>query len=166
MTLIKWNNGTRSNGNSNSVVNPRSFFNSFNYPFESIRLFQNLMDDDLGITGNNIGKTTPAVNIYETADAISIEVAAPGMKKNDFSIVFNDNQLTIGYKKENETKNTEEKNTLRREYYFESFERVFNMPEIINGENISASYVDGILKIMLPKKEEAKKKPARQIEIS
>ncbi len=149
MTLVKWNNGTRSN-----------------YPFEAIKFFQNRMNDEFGILGNNIGKTTPAVNIFETTDAISIEVAAPGMKKNDFSIVFNDNQLTIGYKKENETKNSEEKNILRREYYFESFERVFNMPEIITGENISATYEDGILKVMVPKKEEAKKKPARQIEIS
>jgi len=173
MTLIKWNNGSRGNENSNSVFqtstpslfNPRTFFDAFSYPFESVRLLQNLMDDDLGITGSNIGKTLPAVNITESADALTIEVAAPGMKKKDFNIEFHDNQLRIGYKKENQTKEAEEKNVWRQEYRFESFERVFSIPETINGDNISAGYEDGILKIVAPKREEAKKKPARSIEI-
>jgi HSP20 family protein len=169
MALIKWNNGS-SNGNSDFRTSSpasirRSLFDAFNYPFESVRMLQNLMDEDLGISGNSIGKTVPAVNISETGDAIIIEVAAPGMKKNDFSIEFHDNQLRIGYKKENRSTEGNEKNVLRREYSFETFERVFSLPESINGENISASYQDGILKIAAPKKEEAKKKPARNIEV-
>ena len=166
MTLIKWSNGTKNNGTNSVFLKPRSIFDALNYPFDSVRMLQKLMDDDLGISGSNIGKTLPAVNIAETADALTIEVAAPGMKKKDFSIEFHDNQLRIGYKKENQPEPTEEKNVWRQEYRFESFERVFNIPDTINGDNISANYVDGILKIVAPKKEEAKKKPSRQIEIS
>lgn len=173
MTLIKWKNGTSGNGNLNTVFqnsNPalfgtRSLFDSFNYPFEGVRLFQNLLDDDLGISGNSIGKTLPAVNITESMDAITIEVAAPGLKKKDFNIELNENQLRIGYAHENQEKESEGKNVWRREYRFESFERVFTVPETVNGENITASYEDGILKIVAPKKEEAKKKPARSIMI-
>jgi HSP20 family protein len=169
MALIKWNNGS-SNGNSglrNSSPDyvRRSLIDAFNYPFESVRMLQNLMDEDLGISGNNIGKTIPAVNISESPDSFAIEVAAPGMRKNDFSIEFHDNHLRIGYKKENNTTEGNDKNVLRREYSFESFERLFSLPETVNGENISATYENGILKIAVPKKEEAKKKPARNIEV-
>lgn len=161
MTLIKWNNGSKSTPS----LNTRSFFDAFNYPFESVKLLHNLLDDDLGITGSNIGRTLPAINIADTADAITIDVAAPGMKKNNFGIEFNDNKLRISYKHESNKEANEQKNVWRREYHFESFERTFNLPETIDGEKISATYEDGILKISVPKKEEAKKKPARMIDV-
>lgn len=113
-----------------------------------------------------MGKTLPAVNISETNDAITIEVAAPVMKKKDFSVELNDNQLCISYKKEMRHNDQDEnKNVWRQENNFESFDRVFKIPESVNGEKINAEYEEGIFKITAFKKEEAHKKPSRMINI-
>ena len=172
MTLIKWSNG-RGNGNSAPSYNTNPFFNSrsivdaFNYPFESVKFLQNFFEDELGINSASIGRSTPAVNISENDNSLMIELAAPGMKKKDFGIEFHDGQLRISYKDEDQSEQKDEKNpksVLRREYHFKSFERVFSLPETIDGENITASYEDGILKVSVPKKEEAKK-PLKSIEV-
>jgi HSP20 family protein len=169
MTLVKWNNGNSNDDKMTSrmpsLMNTRSLLDTFRYPFESVRLLQNLIDEDLGLTSTNIGRSLPAVNISETGDSITIEVAAPGMKKKDFGIEINENKLRISYKKENEVEQKDEKNIWRQEYNFESFERTFSLPETINSDKISANYQEGILTIIAPKKEEAKKKPARSVEI-
>jgi HSP20 family protein len=171
MTLIKWSNG-RSNGNSapsyqsNPFFNSRSIIDAFN-PFESVKFLQNFFEDELGINSTSIGRSMPAVNISENDNALMFELAAPGMKKKDFGIEFHEGQLRISYKHEDQTEQKEEKNpksVLRREYHFKSFERTFNLPETIDGENITASYEDGILKISVPKKEESKK-PLKNIEV-
>lgn len=110
--------------------------------------------------------TLPAVNIRETEDDFLIEVAAPGLTKKDFEINLENNQLTISSEKE-QSKNEEADNFTRREFSYQSFKRSFNLPEhMVDGEKISARYEDGILKIEIPKREEAKPKPARVIEIS
>jgi HSP20 family protein len=106
----------------------------------------------------------PRVNIRENDDEFTIEVAAPGMKKEDFNINLENDQLTVS-SEVNETVNENER-FLRREYSFQSFQRTFNIAEnVINGEKISASYNDGILKISLPKKDEVKPRPPKQIAI-
>jgi HSP20 family protein len=111
-----------------------------------------------------IGRNLPAVNISETENDLVIEVAAPGMKKKDFKIEIDGDQLHISYKKEEKSENNET-NHWRREFSFESFERTFTLPTIVESDKIFAAYNDGILKLSIPKKEEAKKKPARTIEI-
>jgi len=108
---------------------------------------------------------TPAVNIAENGDSYSIEVAAPGLAKNDFKINLDHNVLTISSSKENKKEEKEGKYT-RQEFSYSSFSRSFTLPESVDAEKISASHKDGILYISIPKREEAKVKPAREIAIA
>ena len=113
----------------------------------------------------NTGITLPKVNIIETADAFIVEMAVPGLKKSDFDINIDNELLSISTetKEENEQR---EVNYTRREFGYSSFKRTFTLPESVNDEKINASYKEGILSILLPKKEEAKQKPSRSIKIS
>jgi len=110
-------------------------------------------------------KSLPAVNIVEGNDDFIIEVAAPGLDKKDFKIDLENNQLTISSEKEDRT---EEKNErmIRKEFRYSSFSRSFTLPETVENDKIKAKHKDGILYVSIPKKEVAKIKPARQIEIS
>ena len=114
------------------------------------------------------GTTLPAVNVRETNDEFRIEVAAPGMKRDDFKVELDNNVLIISSQRED---SREEKDNngdyTRREFSYQSFQRSFTLPEgKVEGDKIAASYVDGILKVTVPKREEAKIKPAKQIAIS
>lgn len=107
----------------------------------------------------------PAANIKENADGFIVELAVPGLKKEDFNIQVEDNVLRISATKQNET--TDEKTTVhRREFSFHSFERSFRLPKSADGDKISASYTDGVLQLNIPKREEAKPKAPRTIEIA
>ena len=109
--------------------------------------------------------TLPAVNIRETENEYELEVAAPGMKKNDFKINLDQNQLTIS-SEWNKEKKENDGDYSRKEFSYQSFQRSFTIPEhIVDGDKISAKYNDGILSVKIPKKEEAKPKPAREIKI-
>ncbi len=114
-----------------------------------------------------VGTSMPAVNIKDDDHAYSIEVAAPGMKKEDFHIKLDHNILSISSetKEEQEEKDEDGKYT-RREFKYSSFKRSFTLPETTNTEKIAAAYHDGILTITVPKKEEAQQKPPRKIDIS
>ena len=114
------------------------------------------------------GTTLPAVNVRETNDEFRIEVAAPGMKRDDFKVELDNNVLIISSQRED---SREEKDNngdyTRREFSYQSFQRSFTLPDgKVEGDKIAASYVDGILKVTVPKREEAKLKPAKQIAIS
>ena len=110
--------------------------------------------------------TLPAVNVAETNDDFTIEVAAPGMKRDDFHVELDNNMLTISSRREDST-NEKTDNYTRREFSYQSFQRSFTLPEDkVEGEKISARYKDGILYITVPKKEEAKIKPPKQISVS
>ncbi|MFD1613778.1 Hsp20/alpha crystallin family protein [Gelatiniphilus marinus] len=113
----------------------------------------------------NTGITLPKVNIKESADAYMVEMAVPGLKKSDFQINLNNQVLSISTETKQENEHTEE-NYTRREFGYSSFKRTFTLPETVNDDKINANYKDGILTIVLPKKEEAKQKPARTISIS
>ncbi len=115
---------------------------------------------------NSIGTSIPAVNIQETEDSFSVEVAAPGKTKADFNIELDNDVLTISSeeKKENETSDKNGKYT-RREFSYSNFKRAFSLPDTVNSEQISASYKDGVLFIDLPKREEAKVQAKRMIDI-
>lgn len=114
----------------------------------------------------------PAVNVVEHQDGFRIEVAAPGLKKEDFKLNLNHNNLTISayqeIKKEEQdqtNRNADREKYTRREFSYSSFQRTFTLPTSVDADNIQASYTDGVLKIEIPKREEAKVKPPRQIEI-
>lgn len=108
--------------------------------------------------------TQPSVNIKETADDFQIEMAAPGLEKGDFKISIDNNRLTIAAQKE-EKKEESGDNFTRKEFSFSSFTRSFDLPDSVHGENVAASYENGILHVTLPKKPEAKPQPAKTIEI-
>jgi len=111
-------------------------------------------------------KATPPVNIRETDSNFAVELAAPGLKKEDFNIEVDNGKLTISAAAKAETTEQEPGKYTRREFTHTAFKRVFTLPETINDEGINASYTDGILTIALPKKEEALPKAKRAIEIS
>ena len=132
------------------------------------RAFPSVMDemfkDLLGGT-QYMHKSVPPVNIRETEDSFTVELMAAGMKKEDFNIEIDNDLLTISA--EVKTENNEENGKFtRREFSFASFKRSFTLPETVKEEDINAAYEDGILKITLPKKEEALPKAKRLIEIS
>jgi HSP20 family protein len=120
---------------------------------------------DKDFLGNNM--TMPSVNIKETGDAYCVEMAAPGMKKSDFLIELDNNVLTIKSEKNMEDELKEGERYTRKEFSYQSFQRSFNLnKQIVDDAKINAKYADGLLTVVLPKKEEAKDKPSRQIKIS
>lgn len=106
----------------------------------------------------------PAVNITETKDNYQVSLAVPGLKRDDFKIDVEGNMLTISSEKE-ETKEEKEKKFTRKEYNYSSFSRSFSLPEGVNQEKIEAKYEDGVLKLVLPRKEDVKKATAKQIAV-
>ncbi|MGB0886175.1 MAG: Hsp20/alpha crystallin family protein [Chitinophagales bacterium] len=113
----------------------------------------------------NTGNTTPAVNIRENENGFFLDFALPGVSKDQVVIKLDNDKLTVSSeKKENKEEKTE--NFTRREFHFNSFKRSFVLPETIDVSKIKANHNDGILSIEIPKKEEAKPKPVRQIEIA
>ncbi len=137
------------------------------------QLFDDFFNRDIfnwGLTNySNTNTTIPAVNIKETADNYEVEVAAPGMNKKDFSVQLEDNILTISSEKEIEKEQNENDNPRYavREFSYQSFSRTFTLQKnVVDTENIQATYEDGVLHLVIPKKEEAKQKGPRRIEIS
>lgn len=108
----------------------------------------------------------PAVNVVENKKEFRIEVAAPGLEKGDFKIKINHNVLEISAEKEikNEEKDKDDK-FLRKEFSYTSFSRSFTIPEGIDTGKIEAKQKDGVIAIVLPKKEEAKENKVKEIEI-
>ncbi len=174
MQILKKQN---ENGNSQSSVGRRSTVQPDIPSFSSLPslMDQVFNDDPLFNWASNLrrtfmpdtlGTTLPAVNIRETGDEFIIEVAVPGMNKQDFKIECDHQLLQISYNRTEERKaGTTGNDYVRREYSFESFNRSFQLPESVNTEKVNAKYEDGILRVTIAKKEEARKKPAREISI-
>jgi HSP20 family protein len=110
--------------------------------------------------------TIPSVNIKENDDEFEVELAAPGLVKSDFNIELNKDLMTISSEKKTENETNEGKQFARREFSYQSFSRSFYLPNSADAEKIKARYENGILKVSIPKKEEAKPGPAKQISIS
>jgi HSP20 family protein len=109
----------------------------------------------------------PATNIREDEKQFEIQLAAPGMKKEDFSLQMENNVLAVSYeKKEKDDENNQGENFLRREFGMDSFTRSFSIPKNTAAENISARYEQGILFISVPKLEPEKARLSRSIEIA
>lgn len=112
------------------------------------------------------GTVVPAVNISQAKDAFHVEIAAPGMKKEDFKVEVDNDVITISAEKKEEKEETNKKYT-RREYSYNSFSRSFVLPEGVKTDDIKAEYEDGVLKINVPKQEVQKTKAvAKQIAVS
>lgn len=124
-----------------------------------------LMDwSNSNFAGSN--STLPAVNIRENKDEFLIDVAAPGMSKESFSVNYENGRMTISSELKEEKKGKTDEKFTRREFSYMSFQRTFDIPEnLVDGEKINASYTNGLLHIHLPKREELKPKPAREIKI-
>lgn len=130
------------------------------------RFFGNELTDWRMNNFTSPNSSMPAVNVRETDDDYLIDVAAPGMKKEDFKINFQNNLLTISSEKEEE-KEKKETDYSRREFNYQSFQRTFSVKETkIEADKINAKYIDGVLHIKLPKKEEVKPRPPKDIKVS
>ncbi len=134
-------------------------------------LFDDFLNRDIfnwGVTNfSNTNTTIPAVNIKETQDNYEVEVAAPGMSKKDFRVQLEGNVLTISSEKTAEKEEKDEVRYSSREFSYQSFSRTFNLQkDVVDTENIQAKYEDGVLHLLIPKKETAKQKQPRLIEIS
>lgn len=145
MTLVKLNPEKK-----NNVLLP-----GFNDIFESF--FNDSFISDRMVT------RVPAANTSETPDHFHVELAAPGLKKEDFKLNLDKNMLSISVEQRSEN-NDDQKNYSKREYSYSSFVRSFTLPETADDNSIEAEYTDGILKINIAKKEEAKS-VRRQIEV-
>lgn len=106
----------------------------------------------------------PATNIHETKDSFVLEMAAPGLEKKDFHVDIRDNVLEIKVEKEKDEKE-DKKNYWRREYGYFSFDRCFTLPKTVVPGKIKAEYVEGVLRLVLPKTPEAKKQAAKEIKV-
>lgn len=114
------------------------------------------------------GNTLPAVNVKETNDDFIVEVAAPGMKREDFKVELDNHVLTISSERENRQEERDNNgHYTRREFSYQTFQRSFALPkDQVDGEKIAARYTDGILHVTVPKTERAKVKPVKQIQVS
>lgn len=139
--------------------------------FRTLNYLPNLIDDFFGkdLMPNFFEAKSkfsiPSVNVNESNAEFSIEVAAPGLSKDDFKIDIDHNVLTISAEKEEKNEENDSR-IIRKEFSYNCFRRSFSLPESVNSEKITASHKEGILNIHIPKREEAKEKPARQIAIS
>lgn len=153
MSIVKWKKPSNGHETGTPVT--------YSTPFGS--LMENFFNDNL--FSGEFSSAVPAVNVSEDDDKFNVELSAPGFKKEDFKIESDNKMLIIsGEHKVEEEKNT--KTFTRKEFNYGSFRRTFSMPDTVNDEQIDARYENGILKITLPKKEEAKTKPVKEIKIS
>jgi HSP20 family protein len=145
MALIKYNNGPKESG-------LKTGFND---------IFESMFNDSF--LSDRLTTRVPAVNVSETEDHYEIEMAAPGLNKDDFKVKLDRNLLTVSVEQQ---KQQEENNKQynKREFSYSSFVRSFALPETADDASIEARYADGILHISVAKKEEAKQ-VSRQIEI-
>ncbi len=140
--------------------------NSNQAPSVFNRFFDNEMFDWNNRHFSKTNTTLPSVNIKENAESFAVELAAPGFEKADFKIELNRNMLTISSDKKLETETNEGEVFTKREFSYQSFSRSFTLPQIADGDRIEANYANGILTVSIPKREEAKPKPARTIDIN
>ncbi len=143
-----------------------------NLGFRSLPSLSSWMDDIINksfgnefVSNFNTGITLPAVNVLDNAEEYIVEMAVPGLKKSDFDISLDNQMLSISAERSTEHEDTDD-NYTRREFGYSSFKRTFSLPETVETDKIKAKYEDGLLKVLLPKRDEAKKKPLKQIKIS
>jgi HSP20 family protein len=140
------------------MLKNKNYFPAFVDDFFARDLFPGFLESKTGIS-------TPAVNVIETKDEYKIEIAAPGLNKEDFKVDVDNSILIISSEKEIKYKEKDEK-YMRCEFNYSSFKRSFALPDSVSIDKITASHQNGILIVNVPKKEEAIEKPVRQVQIS
>ena len=135
-----------------------------------MHLFDDFFTRDLWNWGTGNGSVTnttvPAVNIRETNENFVVEMAAPGMTRDDFRVELDGNTLSITSEKQSREEQKEGERYTRREFSYQSFQRTFQLPkDVVDADKIEAKYENGVLHLVIPKKEEARQKPPRMIEI-
>jgi len=138
--------------------------------FPGLNLFDDFFSRDLsnwGLNNNSSTNTTiPMVNVKETNENFEVEMAAPGMNKQDFKVELDGNLLTITSEKNQENETKEGERYSRREFSYQSFQRSFQLPkEVVDADKIEAKYENGVLKLVIPKNEKAKPRPPKMIQI-
>ncbi|SDG38089.1 Hsp20/alpha crystallin family protein [Epilithonimonas hungarica] len=137
-------------------------------PADARSMFDDFFNRELFNWGNNnfsASRTTlPSVNIKELEKAFEVEVAAPGMQKEDFKVTLDGNLLTIASSKEDK-KEENSGNYTRKEFSYQSFQRSFELSKDVDDDNIEAKYENGVLRLTIPKKESALAQSSRLIEI-
>lgn len=127
-----------------------------NNQFNSLVPFVQIVDDLLTKTFHDISGGqlfnyhTPALNVMDLEKEIKLEVAAPGLEKSDFKISVENNMLIISADKKQESSDIKN-NYSRKEFSYQTFKRMYELPENTDGESISAKYENGILNISIPK---------------
>ena len=153
---------------SSLIKGNRNFFPAFSRFWDDDDFFNRGMVNWGTSNFSDSDTTLPAVNIKETENRYEVEMAAPGMKKEDFKIELDNNVLTISSEKTEESREDNGKDRYsRREFSYQSFQRSFSLPkEVVDEDKIEAHYKDGMLQLSIPKKEKAKQKQPRKIEIA
>jgi len=132
-------------------------------------LFDRFFDNDLFDWSNKnfslTNTTLPSVNILEDDSSYEVEMAAPSLNKDDFKIELNNDVLTISSEKKNENETKEGQRYTRKEFSYQSFSRSFTLPDSVDSDKIKAKYENGVLKVTIPKREDAKPRPVKQIAI-
>lgn len=129
------------------------------------RFFENNMYDWSNQNFSKTNTTLPAVNIKEDLEGFEVEMSVPGFDKKDFKIELNNSLLTISSDKKVENETKEGQCFTRKEFSYQSFSRSFTLPNTVDGEKIEAKYDSGVLTVNIPKREEMKPRPIKQIEI-
>ncbi|HSJ68317.1 MAG TPA: Hsp20/alpha crystallin family protein [Anditalea sp.] len=133
--------------------------------FNNNPLFKrDIFDFEMDMPTSRLGVNVPMANLTENQKEFLVELAAPGLDRNDFTIELDDQTLSISAEKEMEEKKEEGQHS-RKEYSFHSFKRTFYIPQPIKENLIEAKYDKGILKVVMPKQKEAQTKNAHRIEI-
>lgn len=142
-------------------------FSNSAYPSRYNRYYNDAVFNDLFNWNNRQTMDTksnaPSVNIKENEDSFALELATPGFKKENFKLELNDDILTISAEKNDEES---DERFIKHEFSPLSFKRSFSLPETAHRDDIQARYENGILEVVIPKKEEAKPKPKMEIAIS
>jgi HSP20 family protein len=128
--------------------------------------FEGFFRNDFMDLWNGNTSTVPSVNIREEKNGFEVELAAPGLKKEDFNIDVEGNILTISCEKESETKEGgDSDNFSRREYNYSSFSRSLTLPDNANVEKVSAKYSEGVLHLSIPKNTDTEKQKSQKIRV-
>lgn len=135
--------------------------------FDRLSPLRDLLDSAFALAGTSPGISgehgwIPALDIHEDAESLTVSLEAPGLKKEDFDIALQDDTLTVSGERKVESESREGE-SFRSERAFGTFSRTIQLPSAIQPDAVSAEYVDGILRVVLPKAEEAK---PRKIEVS
>lgn len=158
MSLVKSNKRRNTPMMSNAFLNDPFFSDSFDNRRNLWNRFFNMGENDFNLS--------PAMNVKDKDREIQVELAAPGLSKEDFEITFDDGLLTVSAEKE-EKKEEEKEGYVSKEFSYNSFSRSVRLPENVDeAKDIQATYKDGVLKMMIPKKEGSQEKKPKSIKVS